>query len=94
MIKKNKKVKKIYKLNCSNKCKKSFCFCYNQTFNYGNYIIETPDDILDNKLDIVFYIKNMFILELISKLKFAEKQNLINFLCTPIIESKKDNNLR
>ena len=94
MIKKNKKVKKIYKLNCSNKCKKSFCFCYKWTFNYGNYIIETPDDILENKLDIVFYIKNMFILELINKLKFAQKQNLINFLCTPIIESKKDNNIK
>ena len=85
-----KKTKKIYNLNCSNKLRNFFCFCFDWNFNYGNDTIETPDDIIDSKLDIVFYIKNMFILELINNLEFENNQNLINFLCTPIIKSKNN----
>ena len=88
--KNEKKTKKIYNLNCSNTLKNTFCFCCDRTFNYGNDIIETPDDVIDSKLDIVFYIKNMFILELINNLEFESKQNLINLLSTPIIKSKNN----
>ena len=92
--KKDKITKKIYELNCSNKCKKCFCFCCDWNFKYKEHIIETPNDIIDKKLDIKYYIKNMFKLDLISKLEFESKQNLLNYLCSPAIEfrlTNKDN---
>ena len=84
-----KKTKKMYELGC---CQRflNFCFCCcDWNFYHGNRIIYNPDDFIDEKLDIMYYIKNMLLLELINKLKFENKQNFINFLVTPIIESKR-----
>ena len=84
-----KKTKKMYELGC---CQRflNFCFCCcDWNFYHGNHTIYNPDDFIDEKLDIMYYIKNMLLLELINKLKFENKQNFINFLVTPIIESKR-----
>lgn len=86
---KTKKNKKKFELGCFQRFI-SFCFCCcDWTFYHGNYIINNPDDFIDEKLDVMYYIKNMLLLELINKLEFENKQNFINFLITPIIESKR-----
>ncbi len=84
-----KKSKKRYELSCFQRFKSCFFCCCDWTFYHGNNIIYSPDDFIDEKLDIIYYIKNMLLLELINKLEFENKQNFINFLITPIIESKR-----
>ena len=84
-----KKSKKRYELSCFHRFKRCFFCCCHWTFSHGNNIIHSPDDFIDEKLDIIYYIKNMLLLELINQLEFENKQNFINFLITPIIESKR-----
>ena len=84
-----KKAKKNYELSCFHRFIRCFFCCCNWTFSVGNYIIQNPDDFIDEKLDIIFYIKNMLLIELINQLEFENKQNFINFLITPIVESKR-----
>ncbi len=44
------------------------------------------NDIIDNKLDIVFYLKHMNLLDIINQiLKYENKKGIIKFLSTPII---------
>ena len=83
-----KKVKKRYELGCFQRFK-SYFGCCDWTFTHGNYIIHSPDDFIDEKLDIIFYIKNMLLLELINQIEFENRQNFINFLISPIVESKR-----
>ena len=84
-----KKGKKNYELSCFHRFIRCFFCCCNWTFSHGNNIIQSPDDFIDEKLDIIFYIKNMLLIELINQLEFENKQNFINFLITPIVESKR-----
>ena len=49
-------------------------------------------NIIDGKLDIVYYIRNMILFEIINKINL-ENKNIINFLSRPIIylSEKKEN---
>jgi hypothetical protein len=87
-----KKTKKKYELGCFHRFISCIFCCCKWTFSHGNNIIYSPDDFIDEKLDIIYYIKNMLLLELINQLEFENKQNFINFLITPIIESKRYHN--
>ena len=87
-----KKTKKKYELGCFHRFIGCIFCCCKWTFSHGNNIIYSPDDFIDEKLDIIYYIKNMLLLELINQLEFENKQNFINFLITPIIESKRYHN--
>ena len=85
---KQKKEKKKFELGCCQRFISFFFCCCDWTFYHGNYIIHSPDDFIEEKLDVMYYIKNMLLLEVINKLEFEHQQNFINFLITPIIESK------
>ena len=84
-----KETKKMYELGCCQRFINCCLCCCDWTFYHGNNIIYYPDDFILKKFDIIYYIKNMLLLELINKLKFENKENFINFLITPIIESKR-----
>ena len=84
-----KKGKRMYELSCFQRFKSCFFCCCDWTFHHGNNTIYSPDDFIDEKLDIIYYIKNMLLLELINQVEFENKKNFINFLITPIIESKR-----
>ncbi len=48
-------------------------------------------DILDNKLDIVTFIRNMIIIDIINEILFEKKtEYIINFLARPIISLKNN----
>ena len=47
-------------------------------------MIEQANNIINDKLDIVFYIRNMLLLRLINKI-YLENNNIIDFLTRPII---------
>ena len=68
----------------------SFKICC-KTKNFENKIslIQKSKSIIDEKLDIVFYIRNMILFELINKIYF-EDMDIINFLSRPIIYFKKE----
>ena len=49
------------------------------------------NDIIDNKLDIIFYLKHMNLLDVINQiLKYDNKRGIIKFLSTPIIFEEKN----
>ena len=79
----------MFELGCFQRFISFFFCCCDWTYFHGDYIIHSPDDFIDEKLDVMYYIKNMLLLELINKLEFGKQQNFINFLITPIIESKR-----
>ena len=84
-----KKTKRKYELGCFQRFIGCVFCCCKWTYSHGDNIIYSPDDFIDDKLDIIYYIKNMLLVELINQLEFENKQNFINFLITPIIESKR-----
>ena len=68
----------------------SFKFiCKTKKFKNKIYLIQTAKSIIDDKLDIVFYIRNMILFEVINKINL-ENMDIINFLSRPIIYLKKE----
>ena len=64
-------------------------------FKRNGLEIEDPNDIIDDKLDIVYYIKNMFLLELINQMKFKGTKSYMNYLCSiPLIHSSPTNKIK
>jgi len=66
--------------------------CKTKKFANKINLIEQSNDLIDDKLDIVFYIRNMFLFEYINKI-YLENKTIVNFLSRPIIylnEEKKD----
>ena len=59
-------------------------FCKTKKFESKIKLIKQANSIIDNKLDIVFYIRNMILFEIINKI-YLENKNIINFLSRPII---------
>ena len=72
----------------------SFDFCYCKTKKFENKVnlMGQARNIIDGKLDIVYYIRNMILFEIINKINL-ENKNIINFLSRPIIylSEKKEN---
>ena len=59
-------------------------FCKTKKFEQKINLMNKSKSIIDDKLDIIFYIRNMILFELINKI-YLENQNIINFLSRPII---------
>jgi hypothetical protein len=69
----------------------SLKICFYQTKKFKNKInlIGQAKEMINDKLDVVFYIRNMILFELINKIYF-EDMDIINFLSRPIIYFKKE----
>ena len=67
------------------------CFkCFNK-MKFKRKIFLKANDIIDNTLDIIFYIKQMNLLDVINQiLKYDNKRGIIKFLSTPIIFEEKN----
>ena len=71
-----------------------FCYCKTKKFENKVHLMKQAKKIIDDKLDIVYYIRNMILFEIINKINL-ENKNIVNFLSRPIIylnkEQKKEN---
>ena len=72
-------------------------FCKTEKFKNKLNLIEQAENIIDEKLDIIYYLKNMLMFELINKIHL-ENDEIVNFLSRPIIyysspEKKSESNL-
>ena len=65
------------------------CFCKTKKFENKVNLIKQSRNIVDDKLDIVLYIKNMILFEMINKI-YLENKSIINFLSRPIIYLNED----
>ena len=65
------------------------CLCYNMKIK--NILNENANEILYKKLDIITYVRNMILFDIINEIILAnEQKEIINFLCRPIISVKKN----
>ena len=60
------------------------CFCRTKKFKNKINLIKQANEMINNKLDIVFYIRSMILFELINKV-YLENKSILNFLSRPII---------
>jgi len=72
-------------------------FCKTEKFKNKLNLIEQAENIIDEKLDIIYYLRNMLMFELINKIHL-ENDEIMNFLSRPIIyysspEKKSESNL-
>ena len=72
-------------------------FCKTEKFKNKLNLIEQAENIIDEKLDIIYYLRNMLMFELINKIHL-ENDEIVNFLSRPIIyysspEKKSESNL-
>ena len=58
--------------------------CKTKKFENKTNLIKQSNDLIDDKLDIIFYIKNMFLFQSINRI-YLENKTIINFLSSPII---------
>ena len=66
------------------------CFCKTKKFENKVNLIKQSRNMIDDKLDIVLYIKNMILFEMINKI-YLDNKSIINFLSRPIIYLNEDN---
>ena len=92
-IKKNKKQKSIdyesynlFEVICSYK----LFFCKSKNFESKVKLFNEAKNLFDDRLDIIFYIRNMFKFELINSI-YLENANIIDFLSRPIIHLNDTN---
>ena len=62
-------------------------FCKKEKLKNKINLIKKAKKIIDDKLDVVFYIRNMILFELINKI-YLENKSILNFLSRPIIYLK------
>ena len=60
------------------------CFCQTKKFKNKINLIEQAKEMINDKLDIVFYIRSMILFELVNKI-YLENKSILNFLSRPII---------
>ena len=65
-------------------------FCKTKKFKNKINLIQQSNEIIEDKLDIVFYIRKMILFELINKI-YLENKTIVNFLSRPIIYLKNKN---
>ena len=65
----------------------SFCkCCMSRELSIKNNIYKEANDILFNKLDIVLYIRNMILIDIINDSLYSDsKKDIINFLSRPLL---------
>ena len=59
-------------------------FCKTEKFKNKLNLYEQAETIIEEKLDVIYYIRNMILFELINKI-YLENDEIINFLSRPII---------
>ena len=59
-------------------------FCKSKNFESKVNLFKEAKNIIDDRLDIIFYIRNMFKFEIINRI-YLENKNIIDFLGRPII---------
>ena len=87
-IKKKQRNKKInYSFNLFEAIYVSFCFCcLTKGLERKNNINEKANNILFKKLDLVLFVRNMILFDLINDMILNEnKRNILNFLSRPVI---------
>ena len=69
-----------------------FFYCKTKRFESKINLIKKANEIVDEKLDVIYYIRNLILLEAINKV-YLENKTIINFLSRPIIylNEEKDN---
>ena len=100
--KENGEIKQKQELNIEGKLKYSFnvceilniliwSCCMTKKLRIKNDLNEKAVNILNNKLDIVLYIRNMILFDILNETLLDEsKKSIINFLCRPILSINKD----
>ena len=73
----------IFECNCC-KCKK----LERRTILFSN-----AEDIINTKLDIVYYLKSILLLDIIKKTSMDDKKEMLNFLCMPFVSSNMEDNM-
>ena len=63
--------------------------CKTKKFENKTNLIKQSNDLIDDKLDIIFYIRNMFLFQSINRI-YLENKTIINFLSSPIIYLDKE----
>ena len=75
----------FHKCLCLCKC------CISKNMELKRQIISKAKDILDDKLDIVLFIRNAMLLELMKKILLGDdKESIIKFLIRPILSEKQN----
>ena len=65
--------------------------CMRKKVKIKNDLNEKAVNILNNKLDIVLYIRNMILFDIINETIIdSSKKSIINFLCRPILSINKN----
>ena len=60
------------------------CFCQTKKFKNKLNLIKQANEMINDKLDIVFYIRSMILFELVNKI-YLQNKSILNFLSRPII---------
>ena len=56
-------------------------------------LFSNAEDIINAKLDIVYYLKSIFLLDIIKKITLDDKKEMLKFLCMPFVSPKIEENL-
>ena len=87
-IKENEKKGELINYNSYNIFEMIWSFtskcCKTKKFENKTNLIKQSNDLIDDKLDIIFYIRNMFLFQSINRI-YLENKTIINFLSSPII---------
>ena len=85
--KKGDKLINYYSYTLNEMIGKSICYCcYKNKKNFKSKmnLIKQSNNALDDKLDVVLYIRNMILFDIINQV-YLENKSIINFLSRPII---------
>ena len=70
-----------------------FVCCINKKLEIKNNLNNKANNIIFQKVDIILYIRNMILFDIMNKkLLDDNKKTIINFLCRPIITNNKETN--
>ena len=72
-------------------CASFFNCCMPENLERKNNINEKANDIIFKKLDLVLYVRNMILLDIMNEFMLDDnKKNIVNLLCRPVISLNKD----
>ena len=94
---KKQRQKKInYNFNLFEAIFVSFCFCcLTKKLDRKNNINEKANDVIFKKLDLVLFVRNMILFDIINDMMLSwNKRNIINFLSRPVISLNNDEEYR
>ena len=79
-----------YDYNLFHKIRTLICkFCLSKELKIKNDLTEKANSILDSKLDIVLYVRNMMLLDIMNEMFIdSETKEILNFLARPVVSLK------